>query len=275
MANNPLQKYFRQPKIFIGVPSKGVYTKPGVLTGEIENMPVYGMTGMAEIIIKTPDALLNGDAVVKVIESCCPNIKDAWELSSVDLDAIMAAIRIATYGNAITISHQCVHCDHDNEYELELSKLIEHFAHVLYDNKVVLKDVVVQIRPLTYRQVTDFSLRNFQLQQQLQQASKIEEEGERKKATAELYTQFALLQTEVYSAGIESIQVGNTNVEERAYIDEWLNNTETSVFDKIKEKIDENRDNWKTPGQTATCQNCEKENTLNIDLDYANFFATA
>ena len=275
MANNPLQKYFRQPKIFIGVPSKGVYTKPGVLTGETENMPVYGMTGMDEIIIKTPDALLNGDAVVKVIESCCPNINDAWELSSVDLDAIMAAIRIATYGNAITISHTCVHCEHDNEYELELSKLIEHFAHVSYDNKVVLKDVVVQIRPLTYRQVTEFSLRNFQLQQQLQQAGKLEDEGERKKSTAELYTQFALLQTEVYSAGIESIQVGGTNVEERAYIDEWLNNTETSVFEKIKEKIDENRDNWKTPGQTATCQNCEQQNTLNIDLDYANFFATA
>jgi hypothetical protein len=275
MANNPLQKYFRQPKIFIGVPSKGVYTKPGVLTGEVENMPIYGMTGMDEIIIKTPDALLNGDAVVKVIESCCPNIKDAWELSAVDLDAIMAAIRIATYGNAITISHTCVHCDHENEYELELSKLIEHFAYVSYDNKVVLKEVVVQIKPLTYRQVTDFSLRNFQLQQQLQQANKLEDEAERKKETARMYTDFALLQTEVYSAGIESIQVGNQLVEERAYIDEWLANTETAVFDKIKEKIDENRDNWKTPGQKATCQNCEKENTLTIDLDYANFFAIA
>ena len=275
MANNPLQKYFRQPKIFIGVPSKGVYTKPGVLTGEIENMPVYGMTGMDEIIIKTPDALLNGDAVVKVIESCCPNIKDAWELSNIDLDAIMAAIRIATYGNSITISHTCVHCESDNEYELELSKLIEHFSHVMYDNKVVLKEVVIQLRPLTYRQVTDFSLRNFQLQQQLQQTNSIEDETQRKTKTAELYTGFAVLQTEVYSAGIESVQVSGTLVEERMYIDEWLSNTETTVFDKIKEKIDENRETWKTPAQTATCQNCTKENTLNIDLDYANFFATA
>jgi hypothetical protein len=275
MANNPLQKYFRQPKIFIGVPSKGVYTKPGVLTGEIENMPVYGMTGMDEIIIKTPDALLNGDAVVKVIESCCPNIKDAWELSNIDLDAIMAAIRIATYGNSITISHTCVHCESDNEYELELSKLIEHFSHVMYDNKVVLKEVVIQLRPLTYRQVTDFSLRNFQLQQQLQQTNSIEDETQRKTKTAELYTGFAVLQTEVYSAGIESVQVSGTLVEERMYIDEWLSNTETTVFDKIKEKIDENRETWKTPAQTATCQNCTKENTLNIDLDYANFLATA
>jgi hypothetical protein len=53
MANNPLQQYFRQPKIFINLPSQGVYNKPGSIQGEVSNMPVFGMTGMDEILMKT------------------------------------------------------------------------------------------------------------------------------------------------------------------------------------------------------------------------------
>jgi hypothetical protein len=72
MNQNPLQQYFRQPKIFINLPSQGIYSKEGSIQGEVNNMPVYGMTGMDEIIVKTPDALLSGESTVKVVQSCCP-----------------------------------------------------------------------------------------------------------------------------------------------------------------------------------------------------------
>ena len=94
MSNNPLKQYFRQPKIFIGLPSKGVYNKENTLDGDISNMPVYGMTGMDEILMKTPDALISGESTVRIIESCCPFIKDAWELSSLDTDLVLTSIRI-------------------------------------------------------------------------------------------------------------------------------------------------------------------------------------
>lgn len=275
MSNNPLQQYFRQPKIYIAIPSKGAFCNPGVIQGDVANIPVYGMTGMDEIIIKTPDALLNGEAVVKIVESCVPSIKNAWGISNLDLDAILAGIRIATYGNDIQVTHKCTHCGHINDYELDLAKLIEHFAHVKYDNTVVLKDVVIKIKPLTYKQVTEFSLRNFQLQQQLKQANTMENEAEKKDMLAKLYNEFAILQSDVYAAGIESVHAGNTVVEERAYIDEWLANTETVVFDKIRDKIDENKDAWQTPSQSVVCQECDQENDLNIDLDYSTFFVTA
>ena len=78
MSNsNPLQQFFRQPKIYISLPSKGVYYPPGVFQGDYSNVPIMSMTGMDEIIMKTPDALFNGEAAYKVIESCCPFIKNA------------------------------------------------------------------------------------------------------------------------------------------------------------------------------------------------------
>ena len=77
---NPLIGMMRQPKIYIKLPSNGNYWSDGSLqlspNGEY---PVYSMTAKDELILKTPDALLNGQAVVDVIQSCLPNIINAWE----------------------------------------------------------------------------------------------------------------------------------------------------------------------------------------------------
>ena len=100
-SQNPLKKYFRQPKIYLRLPSKGNFYPKGVLdfpeSGEI---PVYAMTARDELIIKTPDALINGESTVEVIKSCIPNIKDPWKMPNIDTDAILIAIRIAKIGRA-------------------------------------------------------------------------------------------------------------------------------------------------------------------------------
>ena len=88
MSSNPLQKFFRQPKIFIKLPSMGIYN-PDTVIESMDNLPIFGMTGMDEILLKTPDALLSGESSIRVIESCCPNIKNAWELSSLDVDSLI------------------------------------------------------------------------------------------------------------------------------------------------------------------------------------------
>ena len=42
-------------------------------------------------MMKTPDALVNGETTVEVIQSCMPNIKDAWKIPVIDLDVILIA----------------------------------------------------------------------------------------------------------------------------------------------------------------------------------------
>ena len=76
-----LQNYQRQPKIFIDLPSKGVFYDDTVLeNGQHMQIPVFGMNAMDEIMFKTPDALFSGDATVQVIKSCIPTILDPWKL---------------------------------------------------------------------------------------------------------------------------------------------------------------------------------------------------
>jgi hypothetical protein len=277
MANNPLQQYFRQPKIYIKLPSQGTYSQPGTFTADVTNLPVYGMTGMDEIIMKTPDSLLTGESIVQVIKSCCPGIANPWELTVLDTDLIFSAIRIATFGTQMGVTHRCPHCDTENAYDVDLTKVIEHFSKCEYDNKIVLKDLVIKTQPLSYKQSTEFALRNFALQQQLAQAEQMENKEEQQKVINRLFQDLANMQNDLFWYSIESVEVGNTVVNEREYIREWILNCDRDIFDKIKEQIEKNKEAWVAPMYTVICENteCAAENKIRIELDQSNFFVKA
>ena len=70
---NPLSGYYRQPKIYIRLPSGGEYYPEGALdVSENGDYPVFAMTAKDELMLKTPDALLSGESTVEVIKSCVP-----------------------------------------------------------------------------------------------------------------------------------------------------------------------------------------------------------
>lgn len=275
MAQNPLQQYFRQPKIFLKLPSMGVYNAPGSIDGAVDNIPVFGMTGMDEILLKTPDALISGESTVRVIQSCCPNIKDGWQVSNLDIDALLVAIRIATYGNNMTVGYVCKNCSTDLDFDVELPKILEHFNSCSYDSKVVVGDLVVKLRPLNYKEVTDFNLENFVLQKRLMQALDLKDEDEKQKHMTEIFKDLGLLQNKVFVAGIESVETPNGVVNEYAFIKEWLENADKDLFDKLKEHIDKNNEQWRIPPNKIKCDNCGHEDSFIVELDQASFFANA
>jgi hypothetical protein len=272
MSQNPLQKYFRQPKLYVSLPSKGLYTAPDVVEGDPTQIPVYSMTGMDEILLKTPDALFNGESTVKVIQSCCATITDGWKINAVDLDHLLIAIRIATYGNMMTIEHTCGNCSTENEYEIDLGLLNDHFNHVEFHNTVDLGDVKVKIRPLTYKEMTEFNLENYTLQKMLIQSAQNFDNPENQKTVNDLYTKIAELQTEVFIKSIDSVEIPDAVVNQQAYIKEWITNSESELFEKIKDCIENNRKNWKLPAVKSQCSNCGTAADLEITMDQASFF---
>jgi hypothetical protein len=273
--NNPLQKYFRQPKIYISLPSQGMFNRLGTIDNANGQIPVMSMTGMDELLLKTPDALMNGDATVKVIQSCVPNIKNAWEICNLDLDILLVAIRIATYGNNMDLGHTCPNCSSENEYTANLMNVVDHFSKCRYDNKIVIDELTIFIRPLDYKTMTEFNLKNFELQRQLKQSFDLEDEDARLKIIADIYERLSVIQNESYIASIESIQVPDAVVNEREYIAEWVVNSEKSMFDSIKQQIEKNNKSWSIPEMTVKCDSCGHESNLSIQMDQSNFFASA
>jgi hypothetical protein len=273
MSVNPLQNYFRQPKIYIKLPSKGMYSNPGTFTVEVDKIAVYGMSGMDEIIMKTPDSLLSGESIAQVIKSCCPGIANPWELTVLDTDLIFASIRIATYGNLMSVTHTCAKCKTENEYDLDMNQVIEFFTNCKYDNKITLENMIINTQPLSYKESTNFSIENFGLQQRLAQTEKVEDEEQKQKYINDIFKDLAKLQAEIYFLSIESVEVNNSVVTEKEYIKEWLVNCDKLVYDSIKNHIDKNRQTWQAPTFSVKCTACENEANIRVELDQSNFFA--
>lgn len=271
-TSNPLTKYYRQPKIYISLPSKGLNYPPGVLNGDYNNVPIFGMTGMDEIMMKTPDALFNGESSVKVIESCCPYITNARLMPSIDVDAVLIAIRIATYGNNMTVNAQCSKCNETNDYEFRLQGLLDYFSSQTFEGTVkISEEITVKIRPLNYEEMTAFSIENFKLQRMLYQVSQLAVE-EQNKHVNELYAQLGMIQVNVFMSSIESVTTPDGVVTEKEHIKSWLQNTDKDVYQKIKSHLEENKKIWEIPKQPVKCVHCEHEDTLALTLDQSSFF---
>lgn len=275
MSSNPLQKYFRQPRIFIRLPSQGIYNHNTAIDGDVNNLPVYGMTGMDEILLKTADALISGESTARVIGSCCPNIIDPWNVSMLDIDVLLASIRIATYGNNLEVSRVCGACETENNYTINLSDIIEFFGNCQYNNTVKVGDLTVTIRPLTYKQSTEFAMRNFDIQRRVVQIGSITDDKERIAADKQILADLTLLRLEIFSSGIESIAIGSEVVTDERFIKEWINNSDKKDTETINNFMEKIKEAWTPSKKTVVCENCGAQEEISVELDQSNFFVNA
>ena len=153
--SNPLKQYFRKPGIWIKLPSQGeFYNEKPADFNDMGEIPVYPMTAKDELTLKTPDALLSGQSTVEVIKSCIPAILDPWKMPSFDLDAVLIAIRVASYGHEMELDTSCPNCAETTEISLDLRKVLERLSRGDYSEPVKIGDLEIHFKPLNYRQIT-------------------------------------------------------------------------------------------------------------------------
>ncbi len=237
---NPLHKYFRQPALYVSLPS-GINYPPHVITpsqtGELAVMP---MTAKDEIRFKTPDALMNGQGVVDVIQSCCPDIKDAWEIKSHDLDTILIAIRIATYGETMEINFNVPGANETVSHTVNLPSLLENIKAQKIATEFVLNDgLKISVRPLTYKDMTSTSLQTFQQQKMYSavQDSQMAEE-EKSKRFNDAFKTLTDLNSSILLKNIAAITLSNgTEVTDPAQIKEFVDNANASLIKEIETHV--------------------------------------
>ena len=237
---NPLNKYFRQPSIYVSLPS-GTNYPPHVLTqsksGELGVMP---MTAKDEIRFKTPDALMNGQGVVDVIQSCVPDIKDAWEIKSYDLDTILVAIRIATYGETMDINFTVPGAKEQVSHSINLPAILDELRGTKVDSDIILKDgLKIAIRPLTYKDMTTTSLKTFQ-QQKMYGAIQDSQLSDEEKATRfnEAFKTLTDLNASILLKNIEKITMPDgTEITDPTHIKEFVENANATLIKEIEDNL--------------------------------------
>jgi|TARA_B110000240_G_scaffold196887_1_gene250341 hypothetical protein len=279
---NPLKKYFRQPKLYITLPSKGSWYPSGSIEmSENNELPVFPMTAKDELTLKTPDALLNGAATVEIIQSCIPNIKDAWLMPSIDVDACLIAIRIASYGEQMDLTITPPGTNEEKVFGLDLRQLLETMGQFNFVEDVPMKskDFQVKVRPVTYKEFTAASLSTFEEQRmftivndaEMQQEEKLEKFGQ-------TFTKLRDLTVGIITDSIVSITVEDNVVTDRSHITDFISNSDKEVFKDITDHIEVQKENFAVKPMTV---NSDPEQIANgapetyevpIVFDQASFF---
>lgn len=272
---NPLRAHFRQPAIYLKLPSKGQFWNSGLDLPEVGEIPVYPMTARDEILLKTPDALLNGQGVVDVVQSCCPNITDAWQMPSIDVDSILVAIRIASYGSNMSIDTKCPHCDTENTFEVDLTGYLDTITVPDYNQKIEHDKILIKIKPQNYSSLNETNKIQYEQQRVLDNISLDGSEDLNKVAEYKKHiTRLVDLNAKLLVDNTEYIEIINTGamVNKSEFIEEFYFNCDADLCKDLQAKISElNREGAIKP-QTGTCSNCTQNYDIALTFDYASFF---
>lgn len=277
LSPNPLAKHFRQPILYISLPSQGKWYPADALDVPVNGqLPIYAMTAKDEITMKTPDALLNGASTAHVIESCCPGIKDPWKMPTVDLDTILIAIRLATYGKEMEFTAVCPHCGTKNEHAIDLSVMLSKITLGDWVTPLDVNGLSITLKPQSYEDYNKNNMLNFDEQRIMQTVQNQDLSDEEKTQQYDVLFQ-RLIRTGInqVSKSIASVTLDDgTVVSNPEFIQEFLNNCDKEVWQQIKERLDSIRTNNTWNEITLTCSNeeCSKEFVTPFVFEQTNFF---
>ena len=272
---NPLINFYRQPKIYVRLPSKGKFYEPGSLDlSENGEYPVYAMTAKDELLFKTPDALLNGTSTVELIKSCIPAILNPWVMPNIDLDFALIAIRIATYGDKMDVGTNCPHCDAENSYDMDLTAWLDIFNNFIYNTDIAVDPLTVHVRPYTYKEVTKTALKSMEQQRifQVINDDTLSDEIKLEKFGAS-FLKLTELTVDVIADCITAIDTPDGSVSDKAMIKEFISNCSKDIFQKIQDHVVQMKELIEFKAQNVTCGECSKPFSLPVTMDQSNFFA--
>jgi predicted Zn-ribbon and HTH transcriptional regulator len=273
---NPLKNYFRQIKLFMKLPSGTSYYAPNAIkftdSGEIG---VYPMTGQDELLLKNPDALLNGEALVEIIKSCVPAVSDPKILLTNDIDALITAVRYATYNDSLETDLACPKCNHQNLFKLDLQYALDNMTYL--DSQYVVNldnGLTIFVKPYGFPEMLKGLHAQFE-QSKITRAMESETitDEERFKLFSSAFKELSVV---TYTLILNSIikivdESHGVDVSDKKNIQEFLQNTEKKYIDKISDLIKQINTIGIKKTFLAKCNKCGHEWENEIDFNPVNF----
>lgn len=276
LQQNPLKQYFRQFKLYLKIPSGTSYYTPEVVqftdSGELGVLP---MTGKDELILKNPDALLNGEALIEVLKSCVPGVKNPKGLLTNDIDALITAIRYATFNDSLETNLSCPKCGSESTFKLDLQYALDNMEFLDPEYSVNLDSgITVFVKPHSFPDV----LRGLHAQFEQSKITRILENNdvsdqERMIAFSKAFKEMAIVTYELIVNSIVKVvdESNNINVTNKDYIKELLTNIDNRSLDKISNLITEINLIGIKRTFAARCEKCEHVWENEIDFNPVNF----
>lgn len=279
MQQNPLMQFTRKPVIYISLPSNGHFTSPNDFELSVNNeLGISSMTTSDELLLKTPDALLNGEAIEKIIQSCAPGVKNVRNLPSPDIDAILVGIRMASYGDNMEFKASCPKCDAPKEFAISLTDALARIEQLEKEYIVELSNKIkVSLKPHTYESRIKQGLMTYNEAQIIKVILNEDlADPETGKQYQESFNRLAKLIVELTSDCIDTLwdPEGNYLDVTSEQILEWLKNIPRGDADLLQQKVNEMNEIGVYRKVNIKCNNeeCGHEWETEVDFDASHFF---
>lgn len=278
-VQNPLSAYFRAPKLYTTIPSGGKFYSSDVIdmppNGELA---VFPMTSKDEIMMKNPDALLNGEAVVNMVKSCVPCVKDPRKLFVVDMDTLLVAIRGASSGDSVETSSECPECKHLQEFAVSIDAALSSQQELqdLYEIKTE-TGLQVTMSPLDYGASIDAGIASFQNTRSIKNISDIQDDMQRLKAFTDSFVKMADLNFELLTKTIRKVTIldSGDEITDAKHIREFVESCDNTTGKMLSEKQKEISESGIVKTLELTCENCGHEYNTEINFDPVSFFTAS
>jgi hypothetical protein len=293
MSNPLIQDFAKKfPGVIATLPTKGQFYPPEVIPGNTDGNVQVGILSMLdEQRYRDPFLLVSGKAVYEMIRHICPEIALPEHLAEIDVEAILLAARIASYGPALTLKHICQNpeeitkdegvvekCNSENTIEIMLDEFINRYAPFDADDRyeLVLPMVgqTVFLQPMPYR--TAIEMMRYMMTTSREFGNVMEQKVDEFVSQPEAFERYAALITHSTEIGIKSLvdsisavqTSSGLNVFEKDVILEWLKALPIEDARLISQRIHEistaNRDLSKIEYE---CSECSHRNSFFLQMN--------
>lgn len=278
---NPLQQFYRKETTFVRLPSRGHFYADGVVSlPESGELSIMAMTAADEIMLKNPDALLSGKAIIDVITSCVKGVNKPRKLLACDIDALMIAIREASYGDEAIMELYCPKddCGAKNEYNLNLEMLLNDTEVLQESYEVVLQnELTIFLKPGTFETMNrqnKAAFENSKIQRAMNDATLSDEAT--MQLLSQVFTTLTKLNFEIINAAIDRIVFTDPEGEVQTitntkHISDFIQNIDKTSVDIIDSKIADINKIGITKTLDATCAKCNHKWEAPLELNPVNF----
>jgi hypothetical protein len=183
---------------------------------------------------------MSGQATVDVIRSCVPTIIDPWQLVNYDIDTVLIAIRIASYGETMDVTSVVPGINESITHTVNLPQMLEQIRKDQITDQCTLQDgLTVQVSPLTYKQITESQLKTFEQQRIYAQVSQSQMTAEEKtRRFTESFRVLSDLNMSLLVSNIQKITLpSGESVTDRNQIKEFIQNADAKTIKDLENKL--------------------------------------
>jgi len=270
-STNPLLRNLRLPGETVALPSKALFYNNGEVAKEVIDsggeIYVQPMTTYEEILMKTPDLLFTGQAIVQTFARCIPQIYNPLELLAADVDFLLMVLRKVTFGSQIvvTYNHYCADDSKPHEYAVDVNSflkstkyfdpanVVSSFEHTLPNGQTVF------MQPFRLKDVLDIS-----------QVAINEPTGENTTDIDRAQFIYNLLMAGTRPA-IQRVLADGETVNNREHIDEWLQSLPVMWIKEISTIVEKSNKLGVDPTMTVVCKDCGEQIDIQVPMNPQSF----